>query len=280
VTSPKPDYESLKLEELNYESYLKIPELLGLQKEISSPPHHDEMFFIVIHQAAELWFKLILHETDALVAAFRARSVSRAIKKLKRIREILELLVKQIKLLDTLTPVEFGGFREKLRPASGFQSVQFRKMEFTYGLRDTFFLKFFAKQPEVVAEFEAILSQPSVYDKFLRCMDAGGYAVPPEVLGRDPSRPWEVHDGLTEAIKGVYVDPRENYHWVLLFETMLDVDEKFSLWRSAHILMVERAIGRKRGTGGSAGYGFLQSRLHHRFFPELWEVRNVIGDSP
>lgn len=272
-----PDYENLKLEELNYESYLQVPALLDLQHEVSEPPHHDEMFFIVIHQAAELWFKLILHETETVVEAFRRGSVSRAIKTLKRIRQILELQVRQIKLLDTLTPVEFAGFRDRLAPASGFQSVQFRKMEFTYGLRDRFFLKFFQKRPEVVAEFEAILEQPSVYDEFLRCMNAGGYAVPPECLAMGWAKPDAPHTGLVDAIRRVYEDPQDNYHWVLLFETMVDVDEKFALWRSAHILMVERTIGRKRGTGGSAGHQFLQTRLHHKFFPELWEVRNVIG---
>lgn len=272
-----PDYENLKLEELNYESYLRIPSLLELQREESDPPHHDEMFFIVIHQAAELWFKLILHETETVVSAFRRGSVSRAIKTLRRIRQILELQVRQIKLLDTLTPVEFAGFRDKLAPASGFQSVQFRKMEFSYGLRDRFFLKFFQKRPEVVAEFEEILEQPSVYDEFVRCLHAGGHKVPTECLEQGWAQADAPHPGLVATIRKVYEDPRDNYHWVLLFETMVDVDEKFALWRSAHILMVERTIGKKRGTGGSAGHRFLQTRLHHKFFPELWEVRNVIG---
>lgn len=277
MTPERPDYDKLTLEELNYESYLQVPALLRLQHEVSEPPHHDEMFFIVIHQAAELWFKLVLHETQIAVAAFRRGSVSRAIKTLKRIRQIFELMVKQIKLLDTLTPVEFAGFRDKLAPASGFQSVQFRKIEFTYGLRDKFFLKFFKTRPEVVADFEKIMAAPSVYDEFLACMDRAGYKIPGEVLSRARDAAHPSHPGVVEAIRKVYEDPRDNYHWVLLFETMVDVDEKFALWRSAHILMVERAIGRKKGTGGSAGYGFLQSRLHHKFFPELWDVRNVIG---
>lgn len=272
-----PDYDNLRLEELNYESYLRLPELLGLQHEISSPAHHDEMFFIVIHQAAELWFKLMLHETDWLVGALQRGSVSRAIKTLRRIRQTLELLVKQIKLLATLTPVEFAGFRENLRPASGFQSVQFRMVEFRYGLRDRFFLRFFQKQPEVVARFEALLQAPSVYDEFLQALQAAGYAVPAELLARDWGETREPHPELVATLRQIYEDPKENYHWVLLFETMVDVDEQFALWRSTHALMVERAIGRKSGTGGSAGYQFLQSRLHHKFFPELWEVRNHIG---
>lgn len=271
------DYEKLKLAELNYGSYLKVPELLGLQHEISDPPHHDEMFFIIIHQTAELWFKEMLHETDWLVRHFRDGSVSRALKALRRITGVMDLMVRQINLLSSLTPVEFAGFRDRLKPASGFQSVQFREIEFRYGLRDPFFLKFFAPQPEVVARFEAILKEPTVYDEMLGCLAGEGWAVPAGILGRDPSVTRPVDDRLVALIQQVYENPKESYHWVLLFETMLDFDEKFRLWRNTHVLMVARTIGSKQGTGGSAGYEFLRSRLEHQYFPELWAVRNRIG---
>ena len=271
------EYNNLVLKDLNYESYLQVPELLGLQREISTPPHHDEMFFIIIHQAAELWFKEILHETKILVQAFREGSVSRALKGLRRITAIADLQVKQINLLNTLTPVEFAGFRDKLRPASGFQSAQFRKIEFTYGLREPFFLKFFAKMPAVVADLQVLLQQPSVYDEFIACLQKAGFATPADLLTRDHSQHHTAHPELTKTIQQIYEAPKENYHWVLLFESMLDFDEKFSLWRDTHILMVSRAIGHKKGTGGSAGQEFLKARRELKFFPDLWEVRNVIG---
>ena len=271
------NYENLSLKELNYNSYLKVPELLSLQQELSSPPHHDEMFFIVIHQAAELWFKLMLHETKALVEDLRSGSVSRALKKLKRLTAIADLEVKQINLLATLTPVEFAGFRDHLRPASGFQSIQFRLLEFTYGVREEFFLQFFAKEKEKLGKLEALLKEPSVYDEFLRCLHKAGFTVPQEILDRDISKPWQENSAVAETLKKIYEKPEDNYHWVLLCEALLDFDEKFSQWRSVHMLMVARTIGMKTGTGGSQGYNFLAQRMNYKFFPELWSVRTQIG---
>jgi tryptophan 2,3-dioxygenase len=187
--------------------------------------------------------------------------------------------VKQINLLNTLTPVEFAGFREKLNPASGFQSIQFRMIEFTYGIREDFFLNFFKKEPEKLKELEAILKLPSVYDEFVRALDRAGYKVPAELLNRDVSKPWQENAGLVQTLKTVYENPQDNYHWVLLFETMLDFDEKFAVWRSVHMLMVARTIGMKKGTGGSSGYNFLAQRAPYRFFPELWSVRTELGGS-
>jgi tryptophan 2,3-dioxygenase len=272
-----PNYDNLELKELNYNSYLKIPELLGLQQLLSKPAHHDEMFFIVIHQAAELWFKLIRHEMDALIQDFRSGSVSHSLKKLRRITSIMNLMVSQINMLQTLTPVEFSGFRDNLRPASGFQSIQFRVIEFLFGIREPFFLKFFDKEPDKKAELEAMLKIPSVYDEFVRCLDKAGYKLPRSLLERDISQPWTESPELLAVIKGIYEDPKEEYHWVLLFETMLDFDEKFAVWRNVHMLMVARTIGMQPGTGGSAGYKFLASRAEYKFFPELWSVRSKIG---
>lgn len=271
------NYENLVLKELNYNSYLKIPELLNLQHELSSPPHHDEMFFIIIHQAAELWFKLMRHETAALANDLREGAVSKALKKLKRLVAAMDLMVKQINMLNTLTPVEFAGFRENLRPASGFQSIQFRMIEFTYGIRDEFFLKFFEKEPEKQKELTDILKHPSVYDEFIHALAKAGYSIPKSLLERDVSKPWIENKELVLTIKNIYENPKENYHWVLLFETMLDFDEKFAIWRSVHMLMVARTIGMKTGTGGSSGHSFLAGRAPLRFFPELWAVRSEVG---
>jgi tryptophan 2,3-dioxygenase len=272
-----PDYKNLELKELNYNSYLKVPDLLGLQHLLSNPEHHDEMFFIIIHQAAELWFKLMLHETTALKSDLRAGNISHALKKLRRITSVMDLMIKQINLLNTLTPVEFAGFRDKLRPASGFQSYQFRQMEFAFGLREEFFLQFFAKDPAVLAKLQQIRQTPSVYDDFVFALAQAGYKVPKSLLERDVTQAWTSNPELIETLKEIYQNPGAEYHWVLLFETMLDFDEKFSLWKSTHILMVARTIGMKHGTGGSAGYKFLESRLPFRFFPELWDLRTHIG---
>ena len=271
-------YDNLVLKKLNYNSYLKIPDLLELQQPISDPVHHDEMFFIIIHQAAELWFKNIMHEVEKVVDGFREPMISRALKGFKRVTAITDLLVKQINLLSTLTPVEFAGFRDNLNPASGFQSFQFRKMEYLFGVRDAFFLKFFESMPERVAELEEIRNQPTVYDEFWKCLkETAKVDLPDSFLQRDCTKNHELNEDLVQVILNIYENPGENYHFCLLFEAMLDFDEKFSLFRSTHMLMVERTIGHKKGTGGSAGYKFLQSRAHLKFFPELWDVRNHIG---
>jgi tryptophan 2,3-dioxygenase len=272
-----PDYQNLELKELNYNSYLKVPELLQLQKLLSNPAHHDEMFFIVIHQAAELWFKLMLHETEGLKRAFKEDSISSAIKKLKRLTAVMDLQIKQINLLATLTPVEFAGFREHLRPASGFQSSQFRKIEFAYGIREDFFLQFFAKDPATLQELEQIRQLPSVYDEFAKCLARAGFAVPQEVLNREFKKGWQTNAAFMATLRGIYENPGKDYHWVLLFEGMLDFDEKFALWRSTHMLMIARTIGMKTGTGGSSGHKFLEGRKDFRFFPELWDLRTDVG---
>lgn len=279
------DYRDLVIEELNYNSYLKVHELLDLQQEVSGrakgeAPHHDEMFFIIIHQTAELWFKEVLHETEILVKSFRQGIISRALKVLKRVRGILNLQVEQIRLLATLTPVEFAGFREFLKPASGFQSIQYRQIEFTYGIRNPFFLKFFEKLDGVPDQLQNIMQEPSVYDEFLHMLKAKGYDVPENILKRDVSQPWELNHELVDVLHKAYMNtPEEKYHLILLFEALLDLDETLILWRKTHATMVNRTIGHKTGTGGSTGYQFLTSRESLQCFPELWEVRNLIGGS-
>lgn len=264
----------MKFEKLNYNSYLKVPELLKLQHPLSEPAHHDEMFFIIIHQAAELWFKLMLHETEALIAAFRAPLISRALKILRRLNSIMELQVQQINLLGTLTPVEFAGFRDQLRPASGFQSLQFRLLEFAFGLREEYFMSFFAKEPAYVEELRKWQGRPSVAEEFMACLRKHA-PKPPGAASPDVSG--DAHESFLAQLLYLYENPGENYHWVLLCEALVDFDEAFAKWRAVHILMVGRTIGQKAGTGGSSGYKFLQGRAEHRFFPELWELRSRVG---
>ena len=235
--------------------------------------------FFSICQTAELWFKLMLHETESLIEAFRKGIVSTALKKIKRLTAIMDLQVKQINLLSTLTPHEFSGFRDMLRPASGFQSFQFRYMEYCYGIRNSFFLKFFDQMPEVVAELKRIQKQPSVYDEFISCLAQAGFTVPDDLLKRDYSVDREVNQTLIQTIKKIYENPEDDFHWVLLFEALLDFDEKLASWRHTHLLMVARAIGKQQGTGGSTGYDFLKARQELKCFPELWEVRDHIGGS-
>ena len=248
VPMTKVDYKDLVLKELNYDSYLQIDALLSLQRQISDPPHHDEMFFIIIHQTAELWFKEILHETETLINSFREGVVSKSLKTLKRIQAVMNLQVQQIRLLATLTPVEFSGFRNYLRPASGFQSAQYRIMEFTYGIRDPFFLQFFKRLPRVAERLQAIQSLPSVYDECLRCLHNDGHKVPVDILKRDFTSTRVPSPAVVQVIKDVYENPKEHYHWVLLFEAMIDLDEAMTLWRKTHAVMVARTIGAKSGT--------------------------------
>lgn len=274
------EYGKLRFEELNYGSYLMVPELLALQELRSRPRHHDEMFFVVIHQSFELWFKEILHELDLMGEHLNAGSVSRALKTVKRVNAILACLVQQIQLLATLTPVEFAGFRAALGAGSGFQSLQFREIEYLCGLRDEFFQRFFERWPASAARLRKRASEPSVYDRFLRALAREGRAVPRSVLERDLARSPELTPALVETLRDLYQEPKEHYHWVLLCEALLDLDTAWSQWRAVHVLMVTRTIGGQAGTGGSSGAAFLESRMKLRFFPELWEVRNSLWERP
>jgi tryptophan 2,3-dioxygenase len=279
MTERLADYGRLKLEELNYNSYLKVPELTSLQTLRSDPPHHDEMFFIVIHQSFELWFKEALHEVGLMVHFLNNDDVARSLKVLKRVQAIITCLTQQIQLLGTLTPDEFAGFREALGTGSGFQSVQFREMEFACGQRDPWFFQFFEGRPDEKARLQARFEAPSLYDCFLHAMKRAGYAVPDAVLERKLTETHQMNNELVEVFRDLYQDAKTEYHWVLACEALLDLDTMWSNFRSAHILMVSRTIGGKKGTGGSSGVPFLESRLPLRFFPELWEVRNSDWDT-
>jgi len=259
-----------------YISYLRLEELLQLQVPASSPAEHDEMLFIVIHQVYELWFKQILHEVGASATALRQGELMRFYRHLRRINTIQETLTNQVSILETMTPAEFNRFRERLNPASGFQSLQFRLLEFKLGARYPEYLKFHNSNRAGQDELAAELSKPSVYDEFLRCLASKGLAIPDAVLKRDFSQVYTSDATVRATFLSIYEQSEKNYDLFLVLEALLDLDQKFLLWRYRHVSMVERMIGGLRGTGGSTGVKYLGSTLAKRFFPEIWEVRNAM----
>ena len=250
---------------VSYGSYLKIQDLLGLQKPLSRPAHHDEMLFIVIHQVYELWFKQVLHEIDAIAASLEEGDLLSVSKHFKRVHTIQRLLVQQVDVLETMTPHDFNQFRDNLNPASGFQSVQFRELEFACGVRRTEVLQFVELDDEQRARLARRQEAPSLYDRLKGLLRKRGFAV-------------DTHDELIETFRRIYSDELANRDLYFLLEELIDFDENFLLWRDRHVRMVERMIGHRRGTGGSSGAAYLQSTLQHRFFPELWEVRTYLGE--
>lgn len=251
---------------LSYGSYLKVDELLGLQRPLSTPPHHDEMLFIVIHQVYELWFKQLLHELDAAANALDRDDLHRVGKRFRRIHTIQRLLEQQVDILETMTPQEFNQFRDNLNPASGFQSVQFRELEFACGIRRTEVLQWIELDDVQRARLERRLSAPSLYDRVKALLARRGFGV-------------ENPEALIESYRLIYSHEAENYDLYLLLEDLIEFDERFLLWRGRHVRMVERMIGQKQGTGGSPGAKYLEGTLEHRFFPELWAVRTYLGES-
>lgn len=262
---------------LTYNSYLRIPDLIKLQKEESDPVQHDEMLFIIIHQAYELWFKQILHELDFIEKDIASGNIFSVLKTLKRIHVIQGVLIHQVDILETMSPTDFAKFRDHLNPASGFQSHQFRLFEYRCGLKNDMYLKFHEHDKDIHALLKHTLTLPSLYDQVLKLMSTKGYAIPAELLERDWSVPYTLNKDVLAIVHEVYTKPSEHSEFYSLFENMIELDEKVQLWRSRHVKMVERMIGMKIGTGGSAGAEYLRSTLPKQFFPELWEVRNLIG---
>jgi tryptophan 2,3-dioxygenase len=250
---------------LSYGSYLKVDELLRLQQPLSRPQHHDEMLFIIIHQVYELWFKQLLHELDAAMLALDRDELARVVKHFTRIHTIQRLLEQQVDILETMTPQEFNQFRDHLNPASGFQSVQFRELEFASGLRRTDVLQWIELDDAQRARLERRLREPSLYDRLKAVLRRRGFATatPPELIA---------------SYREIYQNEARHYDLYLLLEALIEFDERFLLWRGRHVRMVERMIGNKRGTGGSQGAQYLQGTLADRFFPELWEVRTLLGE--
>ncbi len=270
-----PVSETSPLAKLTYERYLQVPALLSLQHLLS--PHHDEMLFILIHQIYELWFKCILHELQEVMACFERNDVQRSCKVLNRVLNIQKVLVTQIDVLETMTPVEFAEFRENLRPASGFQSIQFREVEFLSGLKNVALIALLELDEEARARLEKRRLQPTLYDCFLRLLHRRGFPISDTVLNRDVSTPYGSDPAVLSAIEAIYRDTEHQYDLYLLCEALLSYDENIALWRYRHIQMVERTIGKKPGTGGSPGVEYLSTTLNKRCFPELWEVRTLLG---
>jgi tryptophan 2,3-dioxygenase len=262
---------------LTYGGYLQLPQLLSAQKPLSDPPHHDEMLFIIQHQTAELWMKLVVHELRAAIAHLQRDELGPCLKILARVKQIQRQLFEQWAVLETLTPSEYMEFRHVLGPASGFQSLQYRIVEFLLGNKNADMLNVFDYDAEQQRILREALEAPSLYDEFLRHLVRAGHAVPRDCLERDWSKPHQQNDALIPALRNIY-EQRERY-WgdYHMCEQLVDVEESFQLWRFRHMKTVERIIGHKRGTGGSSGVSFLRKALDLTFFPELLEVRTVIG---
>jgi tryptophan 2,3-dioxygenase len=260
--------------ELTYAGYLQLPTLLSAQQPVSD--HHDEMLFIVQHQVTELWLKQLIHELRSAIALVTADDLSPALKRLARVKAIQRQMFEQWSVLETLTPVEYVQFRDSLGKASGFQSPQYRTVEFLLGNKNPQMLAVFAHDAVLHDALLADLRSPSLYDAFLHFLARHGHDVPPAVLDRDVAQPYAADPGVTEVLRRIYADPHQHWDAYEMCEELVDVEESFQLWRFRHLKTVERIIGFKRGTGGSSGAGFLQKALELTFFPELLDVRTLL----
>jgi tryptophan 2,3-dioxygenase len=258
---------------LSYSGYLCLPQLLSQQQPLSDPPHHDEMLFIIQHQVSELWIKQLIHELSAAIRFVAHDQLDPCFKILSRAKLIQMQLFDQWAVLETLTPSEYMEFRGVLGHASGFQSYQYRKLEFLLGNKNRDALKVFAHDAAIHADLESALLAPSLYDEFLRHLARRGLAVPAGCVERDWSQPHRKIDALVDVFRDIYEHPREYWDAYEMCEKLVDVEEYFQLWRFRHMKTVERIIGFRQGTGGSSGVGFLRQALELSFFPELLAVR-------
>ena len=261
---------------LTYTSYLGLDTLLASQHPRSRPEHHDEMLFIIQHQTTELWFKLVIHELRAATEHVRQDELEPCFKILARVKHIQAQLISQWGVLETLTPTEYLQFRHVLESGSGFQSVQYRVVEFLLGNKSRDMLRVQRHDPEATRLLTEALEGRSLYDEFLQYLSRKGKSIPREVLDRDVSEPHERNEGVVEVFKEIYAHPNDNWDAYEMCEKLIDVDEQMSLWRFRHMKVVARIIGYKRGTGGSSGVPFLQRMIEHVFFPELWDVRTEL----
>jgi len=257
---------------LSYNKYLRVPDLINLQDCLSDPAHHDELLFITVHQAYELWFKQILHELDAAIKLLDEDRLIAATRAIRRVVDIEKLLVNQIHILESMTPISFLAFRNELNPASGFQSMQFREIEFSSGLKDPNILNEFAGDSFAFERLKQRMGQPSLADAFFAVLERRGLLSSTASEGVQA----EHYGQRTKAILEILTHFETRTEEFQLSEALLEHDEYFALWRSHHIKMVERMVGAKRGTGGSEGIGYLKTTLDKRFFPELWEARTYL----
>jgi tryptophan 2,3-dioxygenase len=262
---------------LSYGAYLHLDELLSAQHPVSRPEHHDELLFIVQHQTSELWLKLVLHELQEVARRLAADDLRPALKGLARVKHIQRQLTEQWSVLATLTPSEYAEFRSFLGTSSGFQSAQYRAVEFVLGNKDAAMLSMFDDQPAARAQLEQALAAPSLYDEFLRHLHRHGHDVPAALLERDVTAPHAFTPELVPVFRRVYEHSHEFWEAYETCEELVDLEENMQFWRFRHLKTVERTIGFKRGTGGSSGVGFLRKALDLTFFPELYAVRTEIG---
>lgn len=262
-------------DKLDYGEYLKLGEILSAQSPLSQ--HHDEMLFIIQHQTSELWMKLMVHELQAAIAFIQKDQLEPCFKILSRVKQIQRMLFEQWSVLETLTPSEYSQFRGVFGRASGLQSAQFRMIEFLFGNKDAQSIEVFQHKPHLYELLKRTLELPSLYDEFLRHLARRKLAVPATVIDRDFSLPYLENEDVILVFKKIYENPELYWDAYEMCEKLIDVEERFLLWRFRHVKTVERIIGFKRGSGGSSGVPFLRQALEIRLFPELWDVRTVIG---
>lgn len=266
---------------LTYAGYLRLDLVLSAQQPLARDaegrPRHDETLFIVQHQVAELWMKLMIHELSAAVRHVQRDSLAECFKILARVKLIQKQLFEMWAVLETLTPSEYDGFRPALGTSSGFQSAQYRAIEFLLGNKQAAMVEVFRHDPALHAELTRLLHARSLYDEFLGHLARRGLPVPAERIERDFSQPYARHPGLVPVFKTIYDDPKHWWDAYDMCEKLVDIEESFQLWRFRHLKTVERIIGYKRGTGGSSGVAFLRQALDIAFFPELIDVRTEIG---
>ncbi len=260
-------------DKMTYSRFLRLDKLLDSQEIHSDPPHHDEMLFIIQHQTSELWLKLVIHEMRAALRFIREDNLSPAFKVMSRIKHIQAQLLHQWDVLATLTPSEYTQFRYALGTGSGFQSVQYREVEFLMGNKDARMIALHAHDRGAVTLLTDALNTASIYDEFIRLLARRGMDIPKAELERDITTPHESSPAVLQAVRTIYTHPQEYWDLYEMAEKLVDIEEQFSFWRYRHMQVVERVIGYKVGTGGSSGVGFLRKMIDHRFFPELWEVR-------
>jgi len=262
---------------MSYGGYLDLDTLLTAQKPLSVPEHHDELLFIIQHQTTELWMKLVIHELEAALAYLQADDLPQALKCVARVKHIQKTLTEQWSVLATLTPSEYAQFRGMLGNSSGFQSYQYRAIEFMLGNKNEKMLAVFESDTDAQALLRRALEAPSLYDEFLRYLARQGHAIPASVLERDVTKAWVFSEELMPVFIRIYDEHEANWAAYEACEEMVDLEENFQFWRFRHLRTVQRIIGMKMGTGGSSGAPFLQKALELTFFPELFAVRTEIG---
>lgn len=258
-------------EAMSYGDYLGLDALLAAQHPLS--PHHDELLFIIQHQTTELWLKLILHELAAARSHIAADDLGPAFKMLARVARVMNNLIQAWDVLSTLTPSEYTKFRPFLGRSSGFQSYQYRAIEFLLGNKNPALVAPHRHRPDLAARLERLLDEPSLYDEAIRALARAGLAVAPQCLERDFALPYAPHDSVRDAWTGVYRDPEHRWGLYELAEKLVDLEDYLRQWRFRHVTTVERIIGAKPGTGGTAGVAYLKKVLEVRLFPELWDLR-------